>query len=372
MVELPVESPSAPSAVESSDSVTEKVEPSPSQPRPRSRARPGQVATQEPTEETRSSASPGNEVQVAAPDSAPRLRTLIPDGARLLGMLDPSAPALAPEDRRGSGRTVYNTGEPDEATRRAQAEAAAAEAGSLVEGWSRDVIAEVRVRDGAVDDYFRVLGDELERRAQVERPLEVKLKEGVQSIVAGYFKDLGTYGATGSPTRPAGLGDLDEHFDVADPKGMHQTSAEMADQYARVQEYLQRFGAELVIIVELDQDALGRVVAVRVLKASGDRLFDQHIVKVAHAGEFPGVPDHVAARSPAGIRTTWEFRGRYNFKKKLRELDVKNPADAAYLAAMGVGSLLAGGAFEESTLDVYILDVRDPRFEVRSKLLRLY
>ena len=88
--------------------------------------------------------------------------------------------------------------------------------------------------------------------------------------------------------------------------------------------------------------------------------------------ELPGVPDHMAARSPSGVRTTWEFRGRYSFKKKLREMDVNNPGDAAYLAAMGLGSLLAGGAFEESTLDVYIIDIRDPRFEVRSRLLRLY
>ena len=150
-------------------------------------------------------------------------------------------------------------------------------------------------------------------------------------------------------------------------------AAATEDQYARVQEHLQRFGgSELVMVIELSQDALGRVVAVRMLKSSGDRLFDQHIIGVANDGEFPGVPDHVAARSPSGVRTTWEFRGRYNFKKKLRDLNVNNPGDAAYLAVMGLASLLAGGAFEESTLDVYVIDVRDPRFEVQSKLLRLY
>jgi hypothetical protein len=53
-------------------------------------------------------------------------------------------------------------------------------------------------------------------------------------------------------------------------------------------------------------------------------------------------------------------------------MKVESPADAAYLAAAGLGALLAGGGFDEVTGDIYVIDLRDPKFQVSATLLRLY
>ncbi len=273
-----------------------------------------------------------------------------------------------------TGRTVTNEGPVDEGTRRAQAEARAREAMARVDGWAKDDLASLRVQNGATDDYFRELGRELERLAQVERPLQLDVKAGLHRVVEGYLLDVEQYGATGAPHMPEGTGQQRHRFDVPDPNRGHQMAAATADQYERVQELARRLGAgELVVIVELVQDARGRVTGLVIAQSSGDPLFDAHIQRIAQQmGTHEGMPDHVAARSPHGVRTTWEFRGRYSFRKKLSQMDVKNAGDAAYLAAVGLGSLLMGGAFDEVTGDVYIIDVRDPKFVVRSTLLRLY
>jgi hypothetical protein len=188
-----------------------------------------------------------------------------------------------------------------------------------------------------------------------------------------YFRELQTFGSTGSPEVLTGLGSQSEHTLIPDPEGRHLVEARSIEQARRLENYLQRAsGNELVVVLELFQDPTGRVVKAELVEASGDKLFDEHILDITRAGDFPGVPKHVVARSRGAVHSTWEFRGRYNFRKKLRELRAENPADAALIALEGLGSLLTGLPFDETTGDIYVLDFRDPRFDVRSKLLRLY
>ncbi len=319
------------------------------------------------TAKARPPAPPTSDAAPSGPDL--RLKTLVPGGDFAV-RLDPvpGAEAIAQGSR---GVTVQNDGPPSESELRAGREATARVVKRRIEGWAADDLAEWRTRSGAVDDYFRVLGNALEAIAQVERPLALDVTAGLQRMADGYLKDVAQYGATGSPHLPAG--DLPHHTSVPDPQGLHAHAAAAADQNARVRETLERMGMELVVVVELTQDAAGRVRDLVVLRPSGDPLFDAHIQRVAKKLDgLEGLPDHVAARNPHGVRTTWEFRGTYDFRKKLRDMDVENPADAAYLAAVGLGSLIAGGSFDEVTGDIYVIDVRDPKFKVRAKLLRLY
>ncbi len=369
-------SPAAPAAASPSAVKRERRAPQPA-PKRKEADEPGGPPTlpsEQPPEAVAESSSSTPPPEEAPP---PRLESLVPRGHFIVG--GPRTRGTSSQDAPGSwlgstGRTVANDGPPDEATRRAQAEGRAREAMARVDGWAKDDLATLRVRNGATDDYFRELGNELERLAQVERPLTIDVKQGLQRVVEGYKLNLQQYGATGSPIMPEGLGDQRNHLDVPDPNRGHQLAAATADQYARVQELARRFGAgELVVIVELVQDAAGRVTGLVIARSSGDPLFDAHIQRIAQGmNPLEGMPDHVAARNPHGVRTTWEFRGRYNFRKKLRQMDVNDAGDAAYIAAMGLGSLFAGGAFDEVTGDIYIVDVRDPKFEVRATLLRLY
>jgi hypothetical protein len=71
---------------------------------------------------------------------------------------------------------------------------------------------------------------------------------------------------------------------------------------------------------------------------------------------------------PEGIRSLWAVEGRVVYLKKLRDLKGE---DAWYTAAMGAAGVLSG-TFEETTGDVYVIDLRNPRFVVRPRLLRVY
>jgi outer membrane biosynthesis protein TonB len=297
----------------------------------------------------------------------PRLRTLLPSA----GLMDGWAVADAAPERSG-GRTLTNGGPPSEADQARERNAQARAGERRVDGWARDEVASQRVRVAAVDHYFSQLGRALERAAQVERPPELDVAQGARRALNAYRANLEHYGATGAPVTPGGAPPGQRM--PPDPNGRHEVVAALAEQHARNQELMRRFGAgELIVIVELAQDAQGRVTELVVVRGSGDAAFDARVAQLASLMEpVEGIPDHVAARSPNGIRTTWEFRGRYEFRKKLRDLNVDNPADAAYLAAAGVGSLLAGGGFDEVSGDIYVIDLRDPKFQVRATLLRLY
>jgi TonB family protein len=316
---------------------------------------------------SRPGAQTGSGLEPQAGAEAPRLRTLLPDGAAVFGDWGP--PANSPGS---AGRTIINQGPPTAQEQRARAEASARQVGQRVTAWARDDLAEVRVRSGAADHYFREVGKAMERLAQLERPHAFDLQGGVQRNMRSYLHELESYGATGAPgpPPPGSPGRTGQ----PDPQGMHHIAEATAEQSRRLRHMIDQFaGNDLVVVMELVQDAQGRIHQVRVVQSSGDAAFDEHLAQVAARMDLlPGMPDHVVARSPDGVRTTWEFRGRYSFLKKLREMEMNNVGDAAYLAAMGLGSLLAGLPFEETTLDLYVIDVRDPKFTVRSRLLRLY
>jgi hypothetical protein len=69
-----------------------------------------------------------------------------------------------------------------------------------------------------------------------------------------------------------------------------------------------------------------------------------------------------------GIRTLWAVEGRIVYLRRLSELEGQ---DAWYVASAASLGLLAG-RFEETTGDIYVIDVRNPKFECRPRLLRLW
>ena len=84
----------------------------------------------------------------------------------------------------------------------------------------------------------------------------------------------------------------------------------------------------------------------------------------------PLAPPPAGARGvrAEGIRSLWAVEGRVIYVKKLKGM---RGEDAWYTAAMTAAGVLAG-TFEETTGDVSVIDLRNPRFIIRPRLVRVY
>jgi hypothetical protein len=71
---------------------------------------------------------------------------------------------------------------------------------------------------------------------------------------------------------------------------------------------------------------------------------------------------------PEGIHTLWEVEGKVSYRRRLSELKKE---DALYAAAMAAGGIL-GGNFDEVKGDVWVIDLRNPKFVTKPRLLRVY
>jgi hypothetical protein len=127
----------------------------------------------------------------------------------------------------------------------------------------------------------------------------------------------------------------------------------------------------LVAILEFRQASDGKLLSTLLLRSSGDKVFDTHVLHTAPESiAKAGLPRPGAAGIHAdGIRSVWAFEGRVVYRKKAREIHLEK--DWWYFAASAPLSLITGN-FDETTGDVYVVDLHDPKYTCAVRLLRVY
>ncbi|MCI0573467.1 MAG: TonB C-terminal domain-containing protein [Myxococcaceae bacterium] len=312
------------------------------------------------------------ELSLDAPDmpAGPRV-TLVPRSDFPVpvtpGLSEGAAPSAQP------GRTQRATDAPENAAERLAREAA--EARTRVQDWAVDALAEGRVRDGRLHPYYVELRRALE--AQVRTPPKgLALPNVPQELVAGYLKKMQRYGAGQAPEADFAMGTERELQTIAQgmppfERALTQDASAASAVGRRIWGKAEKPPPALRAVVEIRQGPDGRLTDKVLLTSSGNPLFDRHALESAQRAleSMASPPADVATR---GLRSTWACEGRVDFKRKLRDFDLKNPGDAAYLAALlGTGQL--AGSFDLTNLkDLDVPDVRSPRWDIRPVLLKVY
>lgn len=347
-------------------------------PAPKSKAQPGERSG--PRVATRPDAQPAPPAEdvprngeVAQGEAqGPRLKSLVPSSPRIAG--GDEGFATEPSSR---GTTITNDGSGPSQGEIAQKQAE--EAKGLVDGWIVEDKAELRVANGLVDDYFREMRHALEKGAT--KPPKDAGPEGstARNLFNGYLQQLQRFGATGSTSYDGE--DVPPGREASSPMAREvQRDLRMAEgervnqQMASLRELGDSMGGKLMAVVEIRQGNDGAFVDAKLVKTSGNPLFDSFVLATAPSSIslLPPLPSNVAQTHPAGVRSLWSFEGLLEYRKRASEMKTEKAADKAYMAAMGLLSLVTGAPFEETTGDVYLMDVRDPKFRVRASLLRLY
>ena len=127
---------------------------------------------------------------------------------------------------------------------------------------------------------------------------------------------------------------------------------------------------ELVIVLELQQTPDGQLRSVQVVERSGNKAFDEYVLEAVPPAlaKLTPPPAEALARHPEVIRTLWAVEGRVIYLRRISELKGQ---DAWYIAsAAGLGML--AGTFEETTGDMYVIDLRNPKFDCRPRLLKVW
>lgn len=247
-----------------------------------------------------------------------------------------------------------------------------------LDGFISDELASLRVENGLVDPYFSGMRASLEKAA-ANPPMENA--HFVQKLAQSWLSSAEKYAQTGNPYGEGAQPETSAQGGVQTPLEREAQSRpgsnaeglqQKLDSAARLREFADgKFGNTLLAIVEIRQAVDGRYESSVMLQSSGNRLFDSHVLKSAPSalqGLPPPAPQAAGVRV-TGIRSTWAFEGRVVYKKKASELNLKD--DWWYLAAMAPAAL-ATGSFEETTGDVYIVDLRNPKFVCKVKLLKVY
>ncbi|HLL54591.1 MAG TPA: TonB C-terminal domain-containing protein [Myxococcaceae bacterium] len=342
-----------------------------------------QGADREPAPAPTSSApmTPAPSAVASAPVSEEK-RGSGPDSPRALKLLPDPAPFIAtgpeqPGDSRG--RTIRNRPEelPDPA---AVAAYEAEQAKARIDGWMRDELATLRVENGLVDSYFGDMRHSLEKHAGHPPPFH----EGnfLQQLARSQLDAMRSYGKTGSPYGPGQGPELHTQGGMETPQeratrmyaqsGGSQRLQQTLEQGARLREFGNgRYGVGLMAIVDIRQTAQGKLLGLSLVRSSGNQVFDKYVMESAPVAieALPEAPANRPGIHPDGIRSTWAFEGRVTYKKKLS--DMRLDKDGWYLAGMLPLSLLAGN-FDEVTGVVEVVDLRNPEFVCKVRLLRVY
>jgi hypothetical protein len=319
-----------------------------------------------------SAPAPGSDERRATGPDSPRALKLLPDPTPFI-----TAGPEQPEDSRG--RTIRNRPEdlPDPA---AVAAYEAEQAKARVDGWMRDELATLRVENGLVDSYFGDMRHSLEKHAGHPPPFH----EGnfLQHLARSQLDAMRSYGKTGSPYAPGQGPELHTQGGMETPherttrtspqSGGSQQLQQKLEQGARLREFGNgRYGVGLLAIVDIRQTSQGKLVGLSLVQSSGNQVFDKYVMESAPVAieTLPEAPANRPGIHPDGIRSTWAFEGRVTYKKKLS--DMRLDKDGWYLAGMLPLSLLAGN-FDEVTGVVEVVDLRNPEFVCKVRLLRVY
>jgi hypothetical protein len=243
--------------------------------------------------------------------------------------------------------------------------------GGRLKGFVDDDIARLRVENGVVHPYFGQLRAALEKQL-VGAPL-FGTPSTLQHMARTYRDEAARFGATGTPGGRAPPGpSATERLDAL-TRG--DTGYDGLRARGRAGEQLQQVAqgsraTALIVTLELVQGPDGKLSSARVVDTSGNKAFDAYVLERVPPALAPLAPPPSGAPGvrPEGIRSLWEVEGRVIYLKKLKDLKGE---DAWYTATMAAAGLLAG-TFEETTGDIYVIDLRNPRFQVRPRLLRVY
>ncbi|WP_261778850.1 TonB C-terminal domain-containing protein [Corallococcus exiguus] len=339
---------------------------------------PPPVATREP--------APSEDAPRASADDIPRLdiatRVPSPDGDRPPGALPqnliPSPGSnkgviiTTPENSRGGGRTL-RPGDPS-----LSAESLRAEEHARVSERVQGIVDERRARDrvdtGRIHPYFGQLRAQLEK--QMDAPPLFDMPSFPKQLMYSYAEKARQFGATGSPgsmpgpRKPPKPGELLAKRARDEPgynrlRGLSQAGEELQDFAHGVSTM------KLTVTLELLQGPDGLLREVKLISRSGNRAYDDYVLQAVPPalGKAAVPPPDAMGVHTDGIRSVWAVEGRVVYVRKVSEM--KKGADNIYLAALTAAGLLAGN-FDETTGEVYVIDVRNPHFECRSRLLRVY
>jgi hypothetical protein len=245
-----------------------------------------------------------------------------------------------------------------------------------VQTFAEDDLATLRVENGLVHPYFSQIRTSLAK--QMEDPPMFAVEGTGKRIAQEYLKQAQSYGATGS-TRGRGKGKgpmgrepptASERLEAVSQGNPAHDSMRAFLQAGESMQQLAQPSPDLVIVLELQQGADGQLRSVKVVERSGNKAFDQYVLDAVPPAlaKLTPPPTEALGRHPDVIRTLWAVEGRVVYLRKLSELEGQ---DAWYVAsAAGLGVL--AGTFEETTGDIYVIDLRNPKFDCRPRLLKVW
>jgi hypothetical protein len=382
--------------------IAEEGLPAPVRPEPRQTLRPGREPPHrrvlEPPRKSAASRSRGPDAPPVAssdlegssraqaepvPAEPPRIEGLAGSGAKAPKLTLPSSPWSVSRERGGApardphGQVVRN--EPGALPDRAETlEKESREVEGRVSGWLGDALAEHRVQSGAVDDYFREMGEAMVKRL-AEAP-HAREDEGLlRQFATNLLRSARQYAATGDPYAPAEAPEARsdplksplERLAEGRSKSAADAFQKKLDMGSSLRDFGDgKFGGKLVAIVEIRQKVDGELTGALLVQPSGDKAFDRYVLLVAPdaVAGLPAPRPSAAGVHPDGIRSTWSFEGRLVYKRSSRDISLK---DNWYLAALIPFGLLTGN-FDETTGSVDVVDPLHPQFQVRVRLLRVY
>ncbi|RKG91312.1 hypothetical protein D7V88_09630 [Corallococcus terminator] len=242
-----------------------------------------------------------------------------------------------------------------------------------VQGIIDDRRARDRVDTGRIHPYFSKLRAKLERQMHAA-PL-FDMPSLPKQLLHSWADKAHRFGASGSPGAGPPTRAPPKPGELLAQRARNNPEFDRLRGQSQAGEELQSFAngvssLKLVVTLELIQGPDGTLREVKLVSRSGNRAYDDYVlqsVPSALAKTPPPPPDALGVNAD-GIRTLWAVEGRVVYVRKASEM---KGSDSAYLAAAAAVGLLAGG-FEETTGEVYVIDVRNPHFECRSRLLRVY
>ncbi|WP_244982320.1 TonB C-terminal domain-containing protein, partial [Corallococcus exercitus] len=277
-----------------------------------------------------------------------------------------------PENSRGGGRTL-RPGDPS-----LSAESLAAEEHARVSERVQGIVDERRARDrvdtGRIHPYFGQLRAQLEK--QMDAPPLFDMPSFPKQLLYSYAEKARQFGATGSPGSMPGPRQAPKPGELIARRARNEPGYNRLRGLTQAGEELQDFAhgvstMKLVVTLELLQGADGTLREVKLISRSGNRAYDDYVLQSVPPAlaKFPAPPSDAMGVHTDGIRSVWAVEGRVVYARKLS--DMKQGTDNVYLAALAAAGFLAGN-FEETTGEVYVIDLRNPHFECRSRLLRVY
>lgn len=317
------------------------------------------------SEGPRAPAGPGRGAPLRGPSAAPGERPwFVPDGAI------PTGPGKA-----SAGSTTRPGDDGGAAARERLAEGPRVK--ERVDGILAEAGGAYRVATGTMDPYFGELGRAL--NAELENVPEALGRPSVlREMYADYIQKMQRSGRTGAAWEDTPLGE-----------GRDRDTVPMVNLQRDAERYGASFGGGgppvllnasgqrgklpsiLSAEVSIHQAPDGSILEVKLLRGSGNPVFDRFVLEVGPASvkRLAPPPERGSGIRASGLKSAWSFTGNLKLDKRLR--DFKLPDDLPYLSALVLSGQFGGGFDLTNLKDTPVADLRDPRWDLKAKLLRV-